>query len=85
MMKTNIYQKDWEFWDGRTREASEREWLADCCGARARHPSRNIANNRTGILVAVGKTGCAYVGRKVQVDVVQTKNGPIAVSIRHDD
>lgn len=67
-----------------TTEASG-SWFSSCCGARyVKKPSKaNMTNSYRGIRVAVGAVHEPYVGPKQCVDVVQTKNGPLTIGVRH--
>lgn len=62
-----------------------RDWLCTCCGARAKEAGKEVdmTKNKRGILVAAGLIHAPYQGDKVEVTTIQTKNGPLTVSVRH--
>jgi hypothetical protein len=62
-----------------------RDWLCNCCGARAKEAGSmpDMTKNKRGILVAAGLIHAPYQGDKVEVTTIQTKNGPLTVSVRH--
>jgi hypothetical protein len=67
-------------------EEAPSTWFSWCCGARyIKEPTHNnMTRGYRGIRVAVGDNIVnAGVHKKQEISVVQTKNGPLTVGVRH--
>lgn len=69
---------------GSQNEASS-TWFGHCCGAKyVKNPTPvNLKKGYRGIRIAVGEVVPAYKGPKQSIDVINTRNGPLTVGIRH--
>jgi len=63
----------------------ERGWptFSSCCGSRYVFPGNNFSRPMRGIKVGVGALIDNKINPKTSHHLVQTKNGPLSVVIRH--
>lgn len=80
---SKIYKFD-EYRKDSLKEAPS-TWFSNCCGAKyIKEPTQaNMTRGYRGIRVAVGEILKPGVNKKQTVNVVNTKNGPLTIGVRH--
>lgn len=71
---------------GRCDKEAHGTWFSNCCGAKyIKEPNKtNMTRGYRGIRVAVGDNIIAAGEHKKQtVNIVNTKNGPLTIGVRH--
>ena len=89
MTKTNILMSKTysRYGSNEFKEANTRDWVCSSCGVRAVNlelkSPRNSLLRLGGIKVAAGAFGEDFDNGKVDLKVINTKNGPLTVAARY--